>query len=53
MSQGGARPSQGRSIPAPTAQVAPAAPVPPTDNESAQPQDSQAMNEVLRQLFNR
>ncbi|MGB8402180.1 AsmA family protein [Bradyrhizobium sp.] len=56
--QGSARPSQGRSIPAPATPaqatpVAPSAPSPPAESEATQPQDSQPMNEVLRQLFNR
>ena len=57
----GARQSQGRSIPSPGAQEpAPApsqaAPQPapaPAQSEPAPQQDSQPMNEVLRQLFNR
>ena len=57
---GAARPSGQRSIPSPASgqapvQAAPAeaatAPVPPS--ETAAQQDSQPMNEVLRQLFNR
>jgi AsmA protein len=53
--QGAARPPQGRSIPSPNASTpaAPAetaAPPPPTDTTA---QDSQPMNDVLRQLFNR
>jgi AsmA protein len=45
---------QGRSIPAP-ASSSPAAPAAPAQNDSAPPppQDSQPMNDVLRQLFNR
>jgi len=45
---------QGRSIPAPGS-PAPASPSPPAPNDSAPPppQDSPAMNDVLRQLFNR
>jgi AsmA protein len=55
LSQGGARPSQGRSIAAPAApaQAAPVAPPPPADSDTVQQQDSPPMNEVLRQLFNR
>lgn len=53
--QGAAHPPQGRSIPSPNASTpaAPAetaAPPPPTDTTA---QDSQPMNDVLRQLFNR
>ena len=46
--------SQGRSIPAP-ASPAPAAPPAPAQSDSTPPaqQDSPAMNDVLRQLFNR
>ena len=55
--QGGSRPSGQRNIPSPAAptQAAPAepaAPAAPAPSEAAQP-DSQPMNEVLRQLFNR
>jgi AsmA protein len=57
-SQSRARPSQGRSIPAPAtpaqaAPVAPSIPTPPAESDATQPRDSQPMNEVLRQLFNR
>jgi AsmA protein len=54
--QGAARPSGSRSIsarPAEAEPAAPAAPAAPTAENDAAPQDSQAMNEVLRQLFNR
>jgi AsmA protein len=57
--QGGARPggvSQGRGIPAPASpgQAAPAPPpAAPAQSDAAPQQDSQPMNEVLRQLFNR
>ncbi len=46
--------SQGRGIPAPES-PAPASPAPPAQNDAAPPppQDSPAMNDVLRQLFNR
>jgi AsmA protein len=57
------RQSQGRSIPSPGAREPVAAPAPaqaepppapaPSQSEPAQQQDSQPMNEVLRQLFNR
>jgi AsmA protein len=52
--QQGLSQSQGRSIPAP-ASPAPADPAAPAPNDAAPPQqqDSPAMNEVLRQLFNR
>lgn len=53
--QGAARPSQGRSIPSPNAQ-APAeatAPANPPPADTTTQQDSQPMNDVLRQLFNR
>ncbi|MGL4290983.1 MAG: AsmA-like C-terminal region-containing protein, partial [Phreatobacter sp.] len=56
--QGAARPSQGRSIPSPNASTpaapaeAPAATTPAPADTTAQ-QDSQPMNDVLRQLFNR
>ena len=43
--------SQGRNIPPPSAPPTPAAP--PAQNDPPQPQDSQPMNDVLRQLFNR
>ena len=50
-----ARPSQGRSIPArpqvPPEQAAP--PPAPAQNDPPPQADSQPMNEVLRQLFNR
>jgi AsmA protein len=60
LGQGGARPGGQRSIlnpnapvqaPAQAAPTEPAAPVPPGDATAEQ--DSQPMNEVLRQLFNR
>jgi AsmA protein len=58
--QGGSRPGSQRSIPsrtAPTdapAEAAPAEPAPPAPpNDTTVEQDSQAMNDVLRQLFNR
>jgi AsmA protein len=60
LGQGGARPGSQRSIPSRTspaeappeaAPAEPAPPVPPSD--TAAEQDSQAMNDVLRQLFNR
>jgi AsmA protein len=55
LSQGGR--SQGRSIPSPSsASPDPAPPLPPAAAQTEIPQatqDSQAMNEVLRQLFNR
>jgi AsmA protein len=35
------------------AEPAPQAPPAPAQSDSARPQDSQPMNEVLRQLFNR
>ncbi|MGZ3271631.1 MAG: hypothetical protein ACXU71_11735, partial [Croceibacterium sp.] len=46
--------SQGRGIPAPGS-AAPASPAPPAQTDSTPPaqQDSPAMNDVLRQLFNR
>lgn len=56
--QGAARPSQGRSIPSPNASTpaapadTPAATTPAPADTTAQ-QDSQPMNDVLRQLFNR
>lgn len=56
--QGAARPSQGRSIPSPNAATpagpaeTPAAATPAPTDTTAQ-QDSQPMNDVLRQLFNR
>jgi AsmA protein len=53
LNQGGR--SQGRSIPSP-ASPDPAPPLPPAATQTEIPQetqDSQAMNEVLRQLFNR
>jgi AsmA protein len=51
--QGGA--SQGRSIPSPAspAPATPTAPSAPAQNDAIPQQDSQPMNEVLRQLFNR
>jgi AsmA protein len=53
-----ARGSQGRSVtPAPVAptadQAAPPTPANPAPSDTAQQQDNPAMNEVLRQLFNR
>jgi AsmA protein len=48
--------SQGRSIPPPSASPDPAPPLPPAAPQIDIPQptqDSQAMNEILRQLFNR
>ncbi len=56
--QGAARPTQGRSIPSPTASTpaAPAeraAPSTPAPADATAQQDSQPMNDVLRQLFNR
>jgi AsmA protein len=56
--QGGARPTQGRSILNPNASTpaAPAettAPATPAPADAAAQQDSQPMNDVLRQLFNR
>jgi AsmA protein len=54
LGQGGR--SQGRSIPPPSASPDPAPPLPPAPAQTEIPQatqDSQAMNEVLRQLFNR
>jgi AsmA protein len=63
MGQGGAgqaaaRPTQGRSIPSPNATIttAPAdtaAPSTPAPADTTAQQDSQPMNDVLRQLFNR
>jgi AsmA protein len=56
--QGAVRPSQGRSIPSPNAATpaapteTPAAATPAPADTTAQ-QDSQPMNDVLRQLFNR
>ena len=55
LSQGtGQGASQGRSLPAPAA-PAPASPTAPAPNDAPpqQQQDSPAMNDVLRQLFNR
>jgi AsmA protein len=43
--------SQGRNIPPPSTPPTPAAP--PAQNDPSQPQESQPMNDVLRQLFNR
>jgi AsmA protein len=56
--QGAARPSQGRSIPSPNASSPPAqaetaAPATPAPADTTAQQDSQPMNDVLRQLFNR
>ncbi|MFO1110623.1 MAG: AsmA family protein [Bradyrhizobium sp.] len=56
--QTGAR-SQGRSIPSPDANLAPppqaqtASPPPPTSEPQPSAQESQPMNDMLRQLFNR
>jgi AsmA protein len=52
--QGATRPSQGRNIPSPNASTpaGPAETAPATPDTTAQ-QDSQPMNDVLRQLFNR
>jgi len=50
--QGAARPSQGRSIPSPNA-ATPAEPSTPAPADTTTQQDSQPMNDVLRQLFNR
>jgi len=54
-SQGAARPSQGRSIPSPNAspQAPPAETTAPAPADTTAQQDSQPMNDVLRQLFNR
>lgn len=51
----GQRPSQGRSLNAPATPVpaAPPAPVQQSETVPAEAQDNPAMNEVLRQLFNR
>ena len=56
--QGAARPTQGRNIPSPNAATpaAPAetaAPATPAPIDTTAQQDSQPMNDVLRQLFNR
>ena len=56
--QGAARPSSGRSIPSPSASTpaapaATAAPASPAPVDTTAQQDSQPMNDVLRQLFNR
>jgi AsmA protein len=56
--QGATPPTQGRSIPSPHASTPPApgetaAPPAPPPADPATPQDSQPMNDVLRQLFNR
>jgi AsmA protein len=62
LGQGGSqgRPSQGRSITSPTSPEAAPTPAAPADSTAPSPpsdataqQDSQPMNEVLRQLFNR
>jgi AsmA protein len=60
LGQGTPRPSQGRSISGPASPDQPAAPAAPTESTAPSPpndataqQDSQPMNEVLRQLFNR
>jgi AsmA protein len=54
-SQGAARPSGQRSIPIPArpSEDEPAAPAAPSAQSDAPQADSQPMNEVLRQLFNR
>jgi AsmA protein len=50
----GAPPNRGRSIPPPAASTPAAPPPAPAHNDPAPPsQDSQPMNDVLRQLFNR
>jgi AsmA protein len=46
------RPGQSRAIPTPDSAPAQAAPSAPAQNDAA-PQESQPMNDVLRQLFNR
>lgn len=51
LGQGGR--SQGRSIPPPAASPDPSPPLPPVAPQTDIPQDSQAMNEILRQLFNK
>jgi AsmA protein len=52
--QGTTRPSQGRNIPSPNASTPAApAPAPPAPADTPVQQDSQPMNDVLRQLFNR
>jgi AsmA protein len=53
--QGAARPSQGRSIPSPNASAPAesATPATPEPADTTAQQDSQPMNDVLRQLFNR
>ena len=60
LGQGGSRPGQGRSITNPTSPEAAPAPAVPGESTAPSPpndataqQDSQPMNEVLRQLFNR
>ena len=60
LGQGGARPGGQRSIPSRTspaeapAEAAPAEPAPPAPpSDTTAEQDSQPMNEVMRQLFNR
>jgi AsmA protein len=60
LNQGGGRPGGQRSIPSQAspaqapAQAAPAEPAPPLPSgDTTAEQDSQPMNEVLRQLFNR
>jgi AsmA protein len=65
LNQGGARPGGQRSIPGPAspaqaptqaapAEAAPAEPAAPAvPSDTTAQQDSQPMNEVLRQLFNR
>ena len=55
LGQGGVRPNQGRSIPSPAqgGAAAPEAARPAPNEPATPPQDSQPMNEVLRQLFNR
>jgi AsmA protein len=48
----GQSPTQGRGLPPPAAADQPAPPAPPPSGQAGQP-DSQPMNDVLRQLFNR
>ena len=53
-SRPGQSPGQSRSMPAaPPAEATPPAPAVPSQSEATGQQDSQPMNEVLRQLFNR
>jgi AsmA protein len=49
----GQRPSQGRSIPAPTSPVPGLPPAPQSETIPQEVPDNPAMNDVLRQLFNR